>query len=117
MHRLVFMAGCLLIACGCKPPASTAPGTAPPQESPAGGLVPATAAGDSTAQPAQPQSPPSSPQQSATAAIAVAAQPDEPLPDDPLELARAALAAQTERVRLISSITDIESAKAVAGTY
>ena len=114
MYRFFGFTACLivLVACGCKPPA----GSSPAQPAQSGSLVPAAPVSDDGGAAAQPApSPPQPPL--ASPPVVAAAQPEEPLPDDPLELARQALAAQQECIRLISSVTDIESAKTVADSY
>ena len=125
-------AGLLLaVVTGCQPPPPTAP-------APAGGLTavpadannaaqqppeanPATAAAPpAPTQSAQPASTPPATTQSPpvhrTANLA-SPPPAEALPDDPLELARLAVEAHAEKVRLISTVHDLETAKAVSGTF
>lgn len=52
-----------------------------------------------------------------TTVAAPVAPPADKLPDDPFELSRQLVQAHEERVRLIASVTDIPSAKAVQATY
>jgi hypothetical protein len=96
-----------LLVVGCKPPPAT--NAAPSAGPPVGGLEPAgsTLPAEST---------PPSVTGNAAASANVAA-PPEALPDDPLELARLSVEAHAEKVRLISTVKDLETAKAVSGTF
>ncbi|HUE73530.1 MAG TPA: hypothetical protein VMP01_21820 [Pirellulaceae bacterium] len=89
----------LLLPTGCKPPAATPPPAT-------GGLEQAA-----SMQPAA-----SSTATSVSRPISTAPQVDD-LPDDPVELSRLANEVHREMVRLIASVQDLASAKAVAGTF
>jgi hypothetical protein len=105
---LVLFGFVLVVSTGCQP--------APPG-------APAPQAAAPLAAPPPPPSviPPAAPPPQAAAAnnapAANAFAPGAALPDDPVEIARQSLAALREKVQLISSVHDLDSAKAVAGTF
>ena len=90
----------LLVLGGCKPPAA--------KPAPAGGTA---AGGLEQVTPTQPADTPAAVRSAEPTATV-----DE-LPDDPVELSRMSIEAQREKIRLISSVQDLESAKAVSGTF
>lgn len=96
-----------ILAGGCKPPPAAAP-PPPMPAAPAAGAQPATAA---RAVPA------ATPATTSAATSASAAASAALLPDDPVELARLSVETQTEKVRLIASVHDLESARSVSGTF
>ena len=94
----------LAFICGCKPPP-------PMQQSPAGGSAAGT-----LEQASAPQTAANVPATNAAGAAAAPAPVDD-LPDDPVELSRLSNEAHREKIRLIASVQDLDSAKAVSSTF
>jgi HEAT repeat protein len=100
---LIAAAACGLLCSGCKPPTAAAP--APANHNAVGGLEPAT--------PVQPAA-----NHSATSgAAAAAAAPVDNFPDNPVELSKLSSDVHREKIRLIGTVQDLASAKAVSGTF
>ncbi len=97
--RLAVLGLLLSLAIGCKPP----PASVPASNAPAGGLVPAETKQTGATAPA--------PVQAAAAAAA------DQFPDDPVELSRLSVEAHREKIGLIATVHDLETAKAVSGTF
>lgn len=98
----------LVISSGCQPAPQSTPSpqsSGPPAPPPPPGVIAETS-------PPPPPPPIAGGNQTTSSVASIAA-----IPDDPVELTRLSLEALTEKVRLISSVHDLESAKAVSSTF